>query len=65
MTSASDISLFIDPFSYHFLNDRLFDRSVERFNGDHTKPTIRPPIAAIKQFRQSDLGRPMQFSAAC
>jgi alpha(1,3/1,4) fucosyltransferase len=34
MTSARDIALFIDPFSYHFLNDRLFDPSVEKFNGE-------------------------------
>jgi hypothetical protein len=35
MTSARDIALFIDPFSYHFLHDRLFDPSVEKLNGDN------------------------------
>jgi hypothetical protein len=35
MTSARDIALFIDPFSYHFLRNRLFDPSVEKFNGDN------------------------------
>jgi alpha(1,3/1,4) fucosyltransferase len=35
MTSTRDIALFIDPFSYHFLRDRLFDPSVQKFNGDN------------------------------
>jgi hypothetical protein len=35
LTSARNISVFIDPFSYHFLRDRLFDRSAEKFNGDN------------------------------
>jgi alpha(1,3/1,4) fucosyltransferase len=35
LTPGRNISLFIDPFSYHFLRDRLFDPSVERFNGDN------------------------------
>ena len=33
--SSRDITLFIDPFSRHFVRDRLFDPSVEKFNGDN------------------------------
>jgi len=32
LTPGRNISLFIDPFSYHFLRDHLFDPSVEKFN---------------------------------
>jgi len=34
MVTPRDISLFIDPFSYHFDRDRLFDPATEKFNGD-------------------------------
>jgi hypothetical protein len=34
MAGPSDVTLFIDPFSYHFLEDRLFDAAVGAFNGD-------------------------------
>jgi hypothetical protein len=33
--SSRDITLFIDPFSRHFVRDRLFDPSIEKFNGDN------------------------------
>jgi hypothetical protein len=35
MTTARDIALFIDPFSYHFLQDRLFDATVGTGGGDN------------------------------
>src|SRR5206468_4192007 len=35
MAAASDVTLFIDPFSYHFLEDRLFEPSIDRFGGDN------------------------------
>lgn len=35
MTQASDITLFIDPFSNHFLRDALFDPQKDTFGGDN------------------------------
>ena len=35
MTTARDIALFIDPFSYHFLHDRLFDATFGTGGGDN------------------------------
>ncbi len=33
MAAARDVTLFIDPFSYHFLEDRLFDPAINVFGG--------------------------------
>jgi hypothetical protein len=35
MADSSDITLYIDPFSYHFLEDRLFDRALETYQAQN------------------------------
>ena len=35
MATTHDVTLFIDPFSYHFKRDRLFDGAMAQLAGDH------------------------------
>ena len=41
MQPVHDVTLFIDPFSYHFKNDRLFDGAMAQLGGDnHMAPIV-------------------------